>query len=82
MKVRKCRARIRFGDDQGDNDCTFRCDREKGHGGPHMESGKIGRSPYAVSWGKRGVPAILTLGTSSKAVAMVTNVDVPSFAGL
>lgn len=50
-KVAQCGATIPFGDDEGDNDITFRCQRAKGHDGKHRERGKIHpRYPYALEW--------------------------------
>jgi len=50
----KCRLSIQFGDDFGDNGCTFYCQLEKGHDGPHMEIGDMGwgkvKMPYTLTW--------------------------------
>jgi hypothetical protein len=37
MKKNRCAAILQIGDDYGDNDCTFRCNLEHGHDGPHIE---------------------------------------------
>jgi hypothetical protein len=34
----KCGAILSLGDDMGDNDCTFKCQLEKGHEGLHQEN--------------------------------------------
>jgi len=50
----KCNATIEFGDDYGDNHCTFHCQLEDGHEGPHQEIGDMGndkyRMPYTLAW--------------------------------
>ena len=50
----KCEATIEFGDDFGDNHCTFHCQLENGHEGPHKEIGDMGvvkyRMPYTLTW--------------------------------
>lgn len=58
--MEKCGLSIQFGDafrpgkgDFGDNNCTFRCQQERGHDGPHMEIGDMG-------WGKVHIPYTLT----------------------
>jgi hypothetical protein len=52
--MEKCGLSIQFGDDFGDNGCTFHCQLEKGHEGPHMEVGDMGwgkaKIPYTLSW--------------------------------
>jgi len=62
MSPRTCRARLEFGDDYGDNTCTFKCQRESGHAGDHRESGaQTGFTaggyayeiPYSVIWPRR-----------------------------
>jgi len=37
----KCHAKISFGDDFGDNRCTFYCRLPKGHDGAHSEEGEL-----------------------------------------
>jgi hypothetical protein len=37
-----CNAHLILGDDHGDNDCTFKCQLEKGHSGPHNEKFRDG----------------------------------------
>ena len=63
--TRTCGARIEFGDDRGDNSCTFKCQRERDHAGPHRESGAqdafTARShaykiPYSLVWPRRSEP--------------------------
>jgi hypothetical protein len=47
----KCNAVIKFGDDYGDNDCTFHCELEEGHEGKHLETGTVrGTIPYSLTW--------------------------------
>ena len=51
-----CGATIEFGDDEGDNICTFHCTLPKGHDGLHREcgAGDFGGSgvdvSYTVTW--------------------------------
>jgi len=48
-----CQAKMIFGDDFGDNQCTFHCQLEEGHMGPHQEKGKLyGEYPFVVTWEK------------------------------
>jgi len=47
----KCKATIEFGDDFGDNTCTFHCELEKGHKGLHKETGTQYGVPYTLTWG-------------------------------
>ena len=35
----RCKGFIEFGDDYGDNSCTFHCQLEAGHSGPCIEAG-------------------------------------------
>ena len=47
----KCGNVMIFGDDYGDNNCTFHCDLEKGHDGKHSETGVIRKKfPYTLTW--------------------------------
>jgi len=47
----RCQAIIEFGDDLGDNSCTFHCQLPEGHAGKHRELGKIdGEYPYVLEW--------------------------------
>ena len=48
----KCKAIMEFGDDFGDNTCTFHCELEEGHEGLHQETGKMSgeQFPYTVTW--------------------------------
>jgi hypothetical protein len=49
--MNRCNAIISFGDDYGDNDCTFHCELEEGHDGKHLETGTIRkRMPYTLTW--------------------------------
>jgi hypothetical protein len=50
-----CKATIKFGDDFGDNSCTFYCQLPHGHDGRHQESGDMGFDgmyslPYLLQW--------------------------------
>lgn len=47
----RCQATIEFGDDFGDNSCTFRCMLLAGHAGQHREWGRMcDRYPYSLEW--------------------------------
>jgi len=50
----RCKAKIRFGDDYGDNCSTFHCQLEEGHTDEHIEKGNMGdeerQIPYILSW--------------------------------
>jgi hypothetical protein len=50
----KCKAIIRFGDDEGDNCTTFHCQLDEGHEGEHSERGDMGYGvkeiPYTLIW--------------------------------
>ena len=47
----KCKAIVEFGDDYGDNSCTFHCELEEGHEGLHTETGSMyDKFPYTVTW--------------------------------
>ena len=51
MTEEKCTAKIVFGDDFGDNNCTFHCGLKKGHEGRHEEIGSLyDEQPFGVSW--------------------------------
>lgn len=45
-----CKANIVFGDDNGDNDCTFNCELEEGHKHDHKESGTMDGKKYILTW--------------------------------
>lgn len=45
-----CKAVLIFGDDYGDNECTFHCQLEEGHGGAHMETGDQDEKDYVMVW--------------------------------
>lgn len=47
-----CNARLRIGDDYGDNVCTMRCKLAPGHEGPHEERWEDDGSPVIVTWVK------------------------------
>lgn len=53
---KRCKATIKFGDDFGDNSCTFHCQLEAGHEGSHKEAGDMGYGvlpmPYTLTWEK------------------------------
>ena len=49
-KTKTCKATIKFGDDFGDNVCTFHCELPKGHKGPHKEEGDLWEKHYIVIW--------------------------------
>jgi len=50
----KCKAIIRFGDDEGDNCTTFHCQLDEGHEEEHSERGDMGYGlkeiPYTLTW--------------------------------
>ena len=47
----KCESIMQFGDDFGDNHCTFHCQLEKNHQGKHREEGVMYEEyPYVVEW--------------------------------
>jgi hypothetical protein len=49
--MNKCQAIMIFGDDHGDNECTFRCELEEDHKGSHRESGSMRSTfPYTLQW--------------------------------
>ena len=52
--MKKCESTIEFGDDFGDNHCTFHCKLEEGHEGLHQEKGDMGYGvmpmPYTLTW--------------------------------
>jgi hypothetical protein len=56
MKIKKlCNSTIQFGDDYGDNHCTFHCQLEEGHSGSHIEIGNMfylpeEDYPYKLEW--------------------------------
>jgi len=51
MAEEKCMSKISFGDDFGDNSCTFHCKLLKGHEGLHQELGSFyDQQPYEVKW--------------------------------
>ena len=49
-EIEKCKATIAFGDDFGDNECTFRCKLEKGHSGKHKVDGWLYGQKYILEW--------------------------------
>ena len=49
--TKQCKATIQFGDDHGDNHCTFHCQREEGHKGKHQEKSILyDQFPYTLEW--------------------------------
>ena len=58
----KCKATISFGDDYQDNECTFHCQLEEGHEGPHKEEGYSMQHPTVVKFfeGKASPKFVLT----------------------
>ncbi len=51
MDTKICKSEIRFGDDFGDNPCTFHCELRKGHKGKHQETGRMyNQQRYKVVW--------------------------------
>ena len=46
----KCQSIYIFGDDSGDNSCTFHCEREEGHNGLHCETGTMYGLKYILHW--------------------------------
>lgn len=45
-----CNAEIAFGDDYGDNSCTFHCKLPYGHAGEHEEIGDMYGQKYKLKW--------------------------------
>lgn len=54
MRKQPCGVEIKFGDNFGDNECTFYCQLEKEHKGKHIETGNMGHGtkkiPYKLAW--------------------------------
>lgn len=50
IKLETCGKTIEFGDDYGDNSCTFSCELQNGHDGQHRETGDIDGSKYTLYW--------------------------------
>ena len=50
MREMKCRAKLKMGDDYGDNEITFRCALFDGHEGPHMERNRLFEDIYQMLW--------------------------------
>jgi hypothetical protein len=46
----RCTAFMAFGDDHGYNFCTFRCQLDQGHPGPHSEMGVQDNNGYSLYW--------------------------------
>ena len=46
----KCENKIAFGDDFGDNVCTFVCGLGVGHSGRHQEVGTLHGKTFEVAW--------------------------------
>ena len=52
-KKSQCLSIARFGDDYGDNSCTFHCQLPKGHEGDHEEKGNMYNEwSYVLHWKK------------------------------
>jgi len=49
-KVKRCNASIEFGDDFGDNSCTFHCELPFNHVGQHQETGDMFGNEYRLVW--------------------------------
>jgi len=50
----KCKAKVVFGDDQGDNETTFHCQLEENHVGKHEEAGDLCGQKYKLWWDGTG----------------------------
>ena len=46
----KCKEMIVFGDDEGDNSCTFHCQKNERHSGHHIEEGVQYGKKYVLIW--------------------------------
>jgi len=46
----RCGETMSFGDDFGDNNCTFFCQLRRGHAGAHLEVGELHGQHYDVTW--------------------------------
>lgn len=53
-KNMKCVEALVLGDDFGDNDCTFYCQKDDGHEGLHEETGKVEGAEYKIEWSTQG----------------------------
>lgn len=51
-KKNECGKKIEFGDDFGDNSCTFICRKKKNHIGEHKETGNCNNKNYELKWEK------------------------------
>lgn len=51
--MKKCKSIISFGDDYGDNETTFHCQKESGHTGEHMEKGDMYGKSYLLKWSNK-----------------------------
>ncbi|MCK4665080.1 MAG: hypothetical protein KAT68_19585 [Bacteroidales bacterium] len=56
-KIKECKEIIEFGDDFGENSCTFHCELIKNHKGNHRATGELifsdildTRQKYIVEW--------------------------------
>ena len=45
-----CKKTIVFGDDEGDNCCTFHCQKNDRHSGEHIEKGVQYGKKYILKW--------------------------------
>lgn len=50
MKRKLCNETIEFGDDEGDNTCTFHCQLPFNHIGQHEETGNQYNKKYRLVW--------------------------------
>ena len=49
---KKCKSKIEFGDDFGDNSTTFHCQLKEGHKGKHQEKALLYKDKYTLVWEK------------------------------
>lgn len=49
MEFVACKNPLYLGDDNGDGDCTFRCDLSRGHEGLCRETGQTS-APFTITW--------------------------------
>lgn len=45
-----CLAELHLGDDEGDNQCTIRCQLPVAHDPPHCETFTRGGMPVVITW--------------------------------
>ena len=51
-----CKSTISFGDDFGDNSCTFHCHLPLNHVGQHEEVGDMYGQKYRLNWEEKSIP--------------------------